>query len=334
VATVLNTFQTGNHAGRPTSGLAYGALYACTTHSLIYQTSDGGGTWATWATLGDITGANPQFTTIELGNASDTTIARASAGNLTVEGNALYRAGGTDVPVTDGGTGASTASAAASNLGLGTGDSPQFTAIELGHASDTTISRVSAGVVAIEGTNIVKAGSVTSDGITMTSARLLGRSTASTGAIEEITLGTNLSFSGTTLNATGGAGSITNATADQSADVTLSADTIADATGASISLAAGTWIVFGEMCISVTGSAVYGLMAITDGSNNKVFEARAPVSSAQGPTSYSGHAVVTPGSTTTYKLRGQAGSSGTMKIIKNPEGGSEIGTRITAIQLA
>lgn len=45
---------------------------------------------------------------LEVGNA-DTTLARASAGNLTVEGNALYRAGGTDVAVTDGGTGASTA---------------------------------------------------------------------------------------------------------------------------------------------------------------------------------------------------------------------------------
>jgi hypothetical protein len=41
----------------------------------------------------------------------------------------------------------------------------------------------------------------------MSTARLLGRSTAATGAIEEITLGTNLSFSGTTLNATGGGSS-------------------------------------------------------------------------------------------------------------------------------
>lgn len=39
----------------------------------------------------------------------------------------------------------------------------------------------------------------------MSAARLLGRNTASTGAIEEITLGTNLSFSGTTLNMTGSA---------------------------------------------------------------------------------------------------------------------------------
>ena len=42
----------------------------------------------------------------------------------------------------------------------------------------------------------------------MSTNRLLGRGTAGTGAIEEITLGTNLSLSGTTLNATGG-GSVT-----------------------------------------------------------------------------------------------------------------------------
>ncbi len=50
----------------------------------------------------------------------------------------------------------------------------------------------------------VSTGAVTTSGLTMSTERLLGRNTASTGAIEEITLGTNLSFSGTTLNATGG----------------------------------------------------------------------------------------------------------------------------------
>jgi len=40
---------------------------------------------------------------------------------------------------------------ARTNLGVGTGDSPQFTAINLGHASDTTIARSSAGVITVEG---------------------------------------------------------------------------------------------------------------------------------------------------------------------------------------
>lgn len=50
---------------------------------------------------------------------------------------------------------------------------------------------------------------VTTSGLTQATGKLLGRNTASTGAIEEITLGTNLSMTGTTLNATAGAGGIT-----------------------------------------------------------------------------------------------------------------------------
>ena len=65
----------------------------------------------------------------------------------------------TDVGIAHGGTGASTAAAAATALGVGTGSSPQLTAINLGHASDTTIARVSAGVVSIEGVNIITANS-------------------------------------------------------------------------------------------------------------------------------------------------------------------------------
>ena len=42
-------------------------------------------------------------------------------------------------------------------IGVGTGDSPQFTAVNIGHASDTTLTRVSAGVAAIEGSNILTA---------------------------------------------------------------------------------------------------------------------------------------------------------------------------------
>lgn len=70
--------------------------------------------------LGLGTGDSPQFTAVNIGAASDTTLARSGAGDLTIEGNAVYRAGGTDVPVADGGTGASSLTDGGILLGSGT----------------------------------------------------------------------------------------------------------------------------------------------------------------------------------------------------------------------
>ncbi len=56
----------------------------------------------------------------------------------------------------------------------------------------------------------VPAGAITTSGLTQATARLLGRTTASTGAVEEITVGTGLSLSAGALTATGGgAGALT-----------------------------------------------------------------------------------------------------------------------------
>lgn len=49
---------------------------------------------------------------------------------------------------------------ARTNLGLGTTDSPQFTAINIGNASDTTVTRASAGVIAVEGSNVLLASNI------------------------------------------------------------------------------------------------------------------------------------------------------------------------------
>ena len=70
-------------------------------------------------TLG-VTGVLTASAGIELGHASDTTIARSGSGAITVEGNQVYLAGGTDVPVSDGGTGASTLTANGILVGNGT----------------------------------------------------------------------------------------------------------------------------------------------------------------------------------------------------------------------
>lgn len=64
---------------------------------------------------------------------------------------------------------------ARTSLGVGTGDSPQFTAINLGHASDTTITRVSSGLIAVEGSNVLMAGTenqAVTGGATVTSKSL------------------------------------------------------------------------------------------------------------------------------------------------------------------
>ena len=49
----------------------------------------------------------------------------------------------------------SDAAAQRTTLGVGTGDSPQFAGINIGHASDTTLTRAAAGVLAVEGNNVV-----------------------------------------------------------------------------------------------------------------------------------------------------------------------------------
>ncbi len=86
-------------------------------------------------------------------HASDTTSVHGIADTST-----LYYSGGTDVAVADGGTGSSTPAGAATNLGLGTGDSPQFTAVNIGHASDTTVTRTGAGDIAVEGNVVYRSG--------------------------------------------------------------------------------------------------------------------------------------------------------------------------------
>lgn len=91
-----------------------------------------------------------------LKRATTTGLVKAASGVIAaaVAGTDYYNPGGTDVAVADGGTGASTAAGAATNLGLGTGSNPQFATVELGNASDTTLSRVSAGVMAVEGVSL------------------------------------------------------------------------------------------------------------------------------------------------------------------------------------
>jgi hypothetical protein len=133
-------------ANRPASpDIATGALALWySTDTEAFSVWDG----ATWNAV--TTGSAPQFTTIELGHASDTTLARSGAGDVTIEGNAIYRAGGTDVPLADGGTGASLADPGADRImfwddSAGVVTWLQLTGLEI---SDTTLKPKHRGALA------------------------------------------------------------------------------------------------------------------------------------------------------------------------------------------
>ena len=61
------------------------------------------------------------------------------------------------------------------SIGVGTGDSPQFTAIQLGHASDTTIARSGSGAITVEGTQVLLAGAQTGITTILNASTKIGR---------------------------------------------------------------------------------------------------------------------------------------------------------------
>lgn len=143
-------FLTGDHASRPAAtDVGGGSLYACTDHGKIYQSD--GATWTDWYVItGGVSGVyqplDADLTALAgLTSAADkvpyfTGSGTAALADLTAAGRALLDD--------------ADAAAQATTLGLGTASNPQFATLELGHATDTTLTRLAAGRAAIEGKEI------------------------------------------------------------------------------------------------------------------------------------------------------------------------------------
>jgi len=109
-------------------------------------------------------------------------------------------------------------------------------------------------------------GAVTASGITMSSARLLGRTTASTGAVEEITVGSGLTFTGGTLAATGGgSGTVTS--------IDVSGGTTGLTTSGGPITGAGTITIAGTLAVANGGTGATTLTGIVKGNGTSAFTA-------------------------------------------------------------
>lgn len=101
---------------------------------------------------------------------------------------------GAALPVASGGTGAT--SVTAHNVVIGNSGGTGYSSVAPGAAGHALISD---GTDWISSTSIVPPGLITASGLTQNTAKMLGRTTASAGAIEEIAVSTGLSFVSTTL---------------------------------------------------------------------------------------------------------------------------------------
>lgn len=143
---------------------------------------------------------------------------------------------------------------------------------------------------------------------------------------------------------------LTTASAFITGTTSLSAATYADITGASVTLAAGTWLIMASIfATDTTTTAGLLVAAITDSSNTVIAEGSQNIPAGTATVSTWGHvaltAIVTPGGSTTYKLRGARGTTtatatlvvqdgSSQNVTNNASTNSDKGTGIFAVRIA
>jgi hypothetical protein len=160
------------------------------------------------------------------------------------------------------------------------------------------------------GTDYVAPGAVTTSGLTMATARLLGRTTAATGAVEEITVGSGLSLTGGTLSATGGGtGTVTS--------VAFSGGTTGLTVTGSPITTSGTITLAGTLVVANGGTGATTLTGYVKGSGTSAMTASStiPTSDLSGTisltTQVAGTLPVANGGTGAATLTGYVKGSGT-----------------------
>jgi len=159
-------------SGTATAGVVFkvsGAVTSASTYSKVAVTH-----MATFGTLsdGDVVGVTIAFSGNDGSGSGTVTQINAGAGfsfsaitttgTIAVDGNledldALGAVSSNSEMIVGTGSGAYAYESGATlrtSIGVGTGDSPQFTAVNIGAATDTTVTRVSAGVIAVEGATV------------------------------------------------------------------------------------------------------------------------------------------------------------------------------------
>lgn len=128
---------------------------------------------------------------------------------ITSDANEVIIAAETGVGGSGSGTVTSVSVAAANGFAGTVANATTTPAISIGTSVTNGMVKSAAGglAAAVAGTDYVAPGAVTSSGITAGTNKLLGRSSAGTGAVEEVSIGSGLTLSSGTLSASGGTSS-------------------------------------------------------------------------------------------------------------------------------